>query len=250
MDVICAMSIENAHSSDVFVRLTRSIGVRLHARPESPGDSTQLHAVNWFDVRALWAYDLYNALAATSVRKAGGVPVFKGRLSKVLVGDEQDQRDVLLLVQYPAAEAFAGMLANRWFMLVSLLRELVVKRFSFGLSVASIASISSWGTLDSATYLVYHCRCDMQTHLQLLTELQASAEKFAAEPVFATRIRYTLSLERADKPAEAVDCLMDSFFVLRHSSANVLSDLAGSSHFQKMLNHTNSAFVALFERLK
>jgi len=43
---------------------------------------------------------------------------------------------------------------------------------------------------------------------------------------------------------------MDSFFVLRHSSASVLSDLADSSHFQKLLNHTNSAFVALFERLK
>lgn len=244
------MSIENAHSSDIFTQLTRSIGVRLHARPEPPYESQHLHAINWFDVRALWAYDLYNALAATSLRKVGGVPVFKGRLGKVLVGDEQNQRDVLLLVQYPGAEAFAGMLANRRFMLVSLLRELVVKRFSFGLSAASIASISSWGTHDSATYLVYHCRCDMLTHLQLLTELQASAEKFAVEPVFATRIRYTLSLERADKPDEAVDCLMDSFFVLRHSSASVLSDLAGSSHFRKILSRTNSAYVALFERLK
>jgi len=244
------MSIKNAHSSDVFTQLTRSIGVRLQAHPEPPYDSKHLHAVNWFDVRALWAYDLYNALAATSLRRVGGVPVFKGRLSKVLVGNEQDQRDVLLLVQYPGAEAFAGMLANRRFMLVSMLRELVVKRFSFGLSAASIASISPWGTHDSATYLVYHCRSDMQTHLQLLTELQASAEKFAVDSVFATRIKYTLSLERADKPAEAVDCLMDSFFVLRHSSASVLSDLADSSHFQKLLNHTNSAFVALFERLK
>ena len=65
-----------------------------------------VYAVNWFNARWRWIYDFYNLIAARSVHKVGGAPLFKGRLTELVQGAEADRRDMILVVRYPGLIKF------------------------------------------------------------------------------------------------------------------------------------------------
>ncbi len=97
-----------------------------------PQDLMQpLFAINWFNTRLAWLYTLYNWLAAVPLYRTGARVIMKARLRQVLRGNAADSRDLLLVVNYPSGERFLDLLGNRLFQLVSVLRILAVKDFSF-----------------------------------------------------------------------------------------------------------------------
>ena len=93
--------------------------------------SGPLYAINWFNTRWAWLYTLYNVLAARLLLKSGGRPVLKANHRKTIDGPASAERQVLLIVQYPSGDSFLDLLQNRMFQVVSLLRMLAVKDFSF-----------------------------------------------------------------------------------------------------------------------
>ena len=93
-----------------------------------------IYAINWFNTRSLWLYNIYNLFAARSVLKVKGLPFFKARVKRRLYGKQEDHRDVLLIVRYPQISSFKVMLENRYFQCVSVLRGLAVNFFTFGFS--------------------------------------------------------------------------------------------------------------------
>lgn len=114
--------------------IERNITPGIRAFMESLGDEAWLDepvfAINWFRAKRPWAYQLYGALAARSVFATGGKLLFKGAVAETLKGDAGG-RDTLLIVNYPSAGAFLDLLSGRFFQLVSPLRMMAVRRFSF-----------------------------------------------------------------------------------------------------------------------
>lgn len=114
--------------------IERKITPGIRAYMESLGDEAWLdepiYAINWFRAKRPWAYELYGALAAKSVFGTGGKLLFKGTVAETLLGDAAG-RDTLLVVNYPSAGSFLDLLSGRFFQLVSPLRMMAVRRFSF-----------------------------------------------------------------------------------------------------------------------
>lgn len=114
--------------------IERDITPGLRAYMESLGDDVwldePLFAINWFRAKRPRVYELYGALAARSVFRTGGKLLFKGVVTETLQGDAGG-RDTLLIVNYPSAKSFLDLLSGRFFQLVSPLRMMAVRRFSF-----------------------------------------------------------------------------------------------------------------------
>jgi len=94
--------------------------------------SGPLFAVNLLDRRRPWAYELYGLLVVRSVLKSGARIVFKGHRRRVLLGDPADARETLLIVRYPAPEAFLNMVRRPYFAAMSLFRRVGLGDFHFG----------------------------------------------------------------------------------------------------------------------
>jgi hypothetical protein len=89
-------------------------------------------AINWFNVKSKWLYDLYNYMAISHVISVSGSPFFKGRLIRRIEGFDIDERELLLIVNYPSPNAFLNMVKSKLFQLKSIIRISAVKDFTFG----------------------------------------------------------------------------------------------------------------------
>ena len=58
------------------------------------------------------AYERYAELSTPFVNKVGGVPMWRGSFGLVLIGPEDVRWDEILIMQYPARNAFEKMLAD------------------------------------------------------------------------------------------------------------------------------------------
>jgi uncharacterized protein (DUF1330 family) len=115
-------------------RITAGTRVVLEGGAHEAALGHPLFAINWFNTRSLWLYDVYNAAAAGSVLKVGATVFFKGHLIETLAGNDEEARRVLLIVNYPSGERFLELLSGKLFQVVSLLRTLAVRDFSFALN--------------------------------------------------------------------------------------------------------------------
>ncbi len=111
-------------------------GTKIHFTP-SPADQLSnpgrpIYAVNWFDLKRPWLYNLYGLLAIPHVRKVDGRVHFKGLLKEKWEGKPELDRSNLLIVRYPDADSFLSMLTSKLFLLKSVLRIHAVKDFVFG----------------------------------------------------------------------------------------------------------------------
>lgn len=207
--------------------------------------SEQVHAVNWFNVRSLPLYNFYNLIAGRSVTKVGGAPLFKGRLTKQLVGSENDKRTVLLLVRYPSPVHFKTMVGNTYFKVVSLIRALAVKEFTFCLTQVS-ENINRVSPMDSSEhYAVHHFRGDKKTIAAV--EKLCSGEE--VDLVFASLLTHRLKTVGSGGGEAPVPHLMDGTLLLRASDASTLESMIESEDYQTLIAQTESSFVGLIERL-
>jgi len=85
--------------NDIEANIIKSTTVRIQRLDSSTSWDHTVYALNWFDTRLLILYNFYNLLAARSVIKVGGTPLIKGKLIGRVIGDDNSQRQVLLLVK-------------------------------------------------------------------------------------------------------------------------------------------------------
>ncbi len=112
-------------------QITRGTKIVLQPEDDSVDLNEPLFAINWFNTRAMWLYNLYNLIAASSVFKIGARVFFKGRIVRTLSGPESAARQVLLIVNYPSGTSFLDLVASRYFQITSVLRMAAVRDFSF-----------------------------------------------------------------------------------------------------------------------
>ena len=94
-----------------------------------------LYAINWFNVKRLWMYNLYNMLVAGHVKKLGAKAIYKGiGTQKINIENEELDRRMLLVVMYPSVNSFMKLVSNKLFLLKSIFRVNSVSDFNIGFS--------------------------------------------------------------------------------------------------------------------
>lgn len=114
------------------VAINKKISVAITAESDQFDLESSIWAINWFNLKRRKLYTFYNLLVFPHLKKVGGRAHFKGYIKEKLEGTEDFDRQMLLIVKYPTASAFLKMIANRLFLLKSILRLKSVSKFIFG----------------------------------------------------------------------------------------------------------------------
>jgi len=116
----------------ITVALNKKVSLTVTSTNEAFSLDSPIYAINWFNVKSEWLYDFYNLLAYPHVRAVQGKGIFKGKMLEKWEGDEQFDRNFLLIVGYPKVANFLQMVSNKIFLFKSLIRLAAVKDFIFG----------------------------------------------------------------------------------------------------------------------
>lgn len=114
------------------IALNKKVSITVTNTNEAFSLDKPIHAINWFNLKSEWLYTFYNLLAYPHVRAVQGKGIFKGKMLEKWEGEEQFDRDYLLIVGYPKADNFLQMISNKIFLFKSLIRLASVKDFVFG----------------------------------------------------------------------------------------------------------------------
>jgi len=69
------------------------------------------------------SYKEYSMAVAPLLQKVGGKVLWSGKVNKTLIGDQTDQPNTILVVQYPSKESFINMSTSEEYAKISHLRE-------------------------------------------------------------------------------------------------------------------------------
>lgn len=208
------------------------------------------YAINWFNTRQLWLYNLYNFLASKSLLKIKAAPFFKGLTQEVLYGEKHLQRDVVLIVAYPSCHAFKNMLESLYFQLVSILRMVAVKSFGFGFFFPQ-QELNLPKKDDRSVYCFHHFTIiDGRDVAQTLTALTQVIEHSSldVELVFDGSIGahlYSGNLQ----PQEKIPCIMDGAIVIKSTSVDDIKQLIAQKNYQTLINQTKHSFISTIKRV-
>lgn len=248
------MFIKNPTNETLEITLTENIRAFIQSKNKNIPLNQPVYAVNWFNTRALWLYNLYNWLAIPSIRKIKGKPFFKGHVSNVLYGPKEHRRDVLLIVYYPTASAFKHMLESRYFKLVSLLRMLAVREFTFAFSsrtdhpTLGITAENQQKVETDQTDKVYALH-----HYQAkedITEIVADAiEGQSLTIYFSSFISARLWSGDQHGPNKQQPCLMDGVVLLQADNQAQLEHTLQQEKYKTLIQLTESSFVCCLNRL-
>lgn len=242
------MTKEGKHqNTTIDVPLTSKFKAGIVHREQLLTNNETTYAINWFNTKTRWLYDLYNFLAGGSVRKIGGVPFFKARLREKLIGDDTGRRDVLLIVQYPALMSFKNMLQSRVFQLVSILRSLAVADFTFGFSKRRDSGGRPVKFEKSALshYAVIHFSGSVD-FAQLLKLGDSDAE---LQVIFASEIAGGLATGKVGGELKDVPCIMHGIAVLQSVDQDGFTRAIESAQFETIKTQADQLFFGIYDRI-
>lgn len=211
-----------------------------------------VYAINWFNTRSRWMYDFYNILAARSVYKIGGKVFFKGTVAKILQGTSENSRKVLLIVNYPSGVRFLDLMKDNFFILVSVLRELAVKKFSFGftqrLDKSALLNNGKVAFDRSKSYAIHHFKTDKPVPA-FIPMLKMAAESKGVEVFYAGQTSSLLFAQNKAGEETQVPCLLDGLLVFEGDDENELEEFLRSDDYHVNVSQFDSSYMALLNRV-
>lgn len=235
----------NEAVDSIQAKIFKQIYVNIERLDASMPWSNKVHAINWFNTRSLPLYNFYNMAASRSVVAVGGVPIFKGRLTKRLLGTDEDQRSVLLLVQYPSPENFKTMLENTYFKLVSVFRSAAVKQFTFCLSNKIVGDGDVLENDSNYHYAVHHFRGESP----VISKAQTAISSTDIEMVFASVKTHRLVSTNGAEDVTPVPDIIDGIMLFRAINSTALENTLQSDQYKSVVEDTDASFIALMNRL-
>ena len=226
----------------ITAKITSTTKVVIRSEQEGHSLDQQLIAVNWFDTKIEWLYHLYNFLAARSVLKIGGKPLFKGKVVDDLNSTE-GKRSILLLVHYPNGKAFKNLLESTYFKLVSLLRIKAVKRFTFSFTKAVVAPKFH---VKKKHYLIHHFKQD----IDLKTVVNAHDEKESGLEILYAGYSYAY-LNRKNKEAQEfkLPSIIDNIIIYGSDSEDALRSIANSGEYKTHFSIDHLGYMGFIKRI-
>ena len=236
---------QNVNNNYIEAKIVGDTYIRLERINNDISWDAPVHALNWFDSRQLQIYNFYNFLASRSVKKVGGAPLFKGRLLARLHGADKDEREVLLIVRYPSPASFRDMLSNTYFKMVSIIRSLAVKDFTFSLSHCIGDANIPKKRVKGENYAVHHFCGDMNT----VNEIRGALRDHAIEIAFTSLKTHELYKVSGNKQPEPVPVIMDGIVLFRCDNEVKLKEIVSSQAYQQCLQQSQSSYVGLYQRI-
>jgi len=234
-------------------RITRGTTVVLEAGAHEAALGHPLFAINWFNTRSLWLYDLYNAAAAGSVLKVGATVFFKGRLIETLAGSEEEARRVLLIVNYPSGERLLDLLSGKLFQVVSLLRMLAVRDFSFALNQRvdgpALPEQASRPFERGRAWAVHHFSSDTDV-LDDLTALRTLAGSERLSLHFASQKVAAVCTEADDGTRRPIANITDKVVLFEADTRDGLREALLSAAYREFCLAQHTSYVGLLDRVK
>jgi uncharacterized protein (DUF1330 family) len=231
---------------EIKVQISKNKSVHIKSINENIPLDQAIYAINWFNTSRLWLYNLYNLLAGISVKKIGGIPVFKARVNESLYGEKTFKRDILLIVKYPTASHFKKLVEKLFFQLVSVLRLASVNKFTFGFTHRSSIHdlpLKQWSKTSS--YVIHHYTSE-QDILKYLTPI---LEKHSIDVFYAGRVSSLLYSGNGSIAKQQIPCLMDGLVILESEDYSKFKEAINSMAYQSLLSDTKSSYIASLERI-
>ncbi|WP_420583170.1 hypothetical protein [Reichenbachiella sp.] len=207
-----------------------------------------LWAINWFDLKRGWLYELYNRLAFQHVKGVGAYPIFKGQLEKVLLSNERLQRDMLLVVRYPKAQSLLDMLSVKLFQLKSLLRNAAVRHFQFGFMKQGNQpkeeppSLKYMGKLKFMVHV-----CENEDHRQI-DQLVAYANSNEVFPYFIGSKSAIMGLQQGKGRIRTIDFILSHVLIFSAFDDETLEAFVNSAPYQQLIQKSESSFSGIYRR--
>lgn len=227
----------------VVANVTKTTNVIIRPKSSTTHLPKPLVAVNWFSTKTAWIYHLYNTLAGIQVKKVAGKGIFKGKIMETLWGDSQLEREFLLIVQYPTALQFKKLMENSFFKLVSVLRVIAVKDFTFG-----FFDIKTKEELPQKNaYAVHHFTYAQQDGATEALDHLLKQNKVSL--FFKGEIAANLIVQKQDEPEKQAPCIMDGVCVFSAMETSVLHHFLCSESFQNYQKQFKTTYVGMLERM-
>jgi uncharacterized protein (DUF1330 family) len=204
-----------------------------------------IFAINWFNIKFTWLYNLYILMASKIVLKAGGVLYFKGTLHSKIEGSEVEQRNNLMIVCYPNSLHFLQMVKNKLFQIISILRNAAVSQFCFGFTqnLVDKSEINN-DFRKGQLYLVHHFQGEKNWIKENLPALQSVAYEHDSE-VFYCGITSADIVKEKSGNQQAAEFFMDGIIVFSAEVEESFNELINNQIYKifKKKNKTNSLYL-------
>jgi len=207
--------------------------------------NTPVCAINWFDLKVTWLYNLYTIIASKIVAKVEGKLYFKGTLHSKIEGPEIERRDNLMIVCYAGSHLFLQMVKIKLFQMISILRIAAVKQFCFGFTQNLIdKSTINNNFRKGQLYLVHHFQGEKDWIKENLPALQSVAYEHNTEVFFCGITSANLVREKSGKQ-QAAEFFMDGIIVFSADVEESFDELRNNQIYKifKKKNKTNSLYL-------
>ena len=236
-----------SQDAEIRAKVTKSTDVLIRAVNPDVNLMEPFYAINWFSTKREWLYHFYNFLAGKSVIKIGGKAFFKASVGETIVDDKEGgKRDLLLIVRYPGGIPFKSLMESTYFKLVSILRILSVRKFTFGFTHKIEVENTSQKS-DNLHYAIHYFNSPQGSTetIQKIKELlpQNVMVKFSGKTIA------NLFKQEKDKEAEQVPNLMTGLVLLQTSKEEDLRTLFKSKEYKEILQLSGRNFIGLLNRI-
>jgi len=209
-------------------------------------------AINWFDLKIPWMYQLYGLIASRLVRKVSGKLYFKGKLVKRIEGPKDRQRENLLIVCYPGARTFLDLVDFKIFQIISVLRIAAVKRFCFGFTENILEKSASKGATDpkfrkDQTYLVHHFQGGNNWLSDNRQQLFSSARQHNMDVYFCGLTNAHIAREKSGVQLSA-EFFMDGILLFAANSEVDIENFTMNDIYSSFKRNNSSNSLYLFSR--
>ena len=228
--------------NEIKCEVTKSINVFIKAKNADVNLNEPLYAVNWFSTKVTWIYHLYNILAKKSLTKIGGEGFFKGEIKKTILDEAQGKRDLILIVRYPSANSFKGLMQNTYFKIVSLLRMVAVKEFSFGFTNKQLGNDSSLN--EGLCYVVHHFKTNNETIYTRFNESLTNGVSIKYSGKMAAEL-----YSKKEEEITEVPNIMDGIVIYESKSEEPILNMIEGKQYQEIIKTLDSSYIGTVNRI-
>ena len=233
--------------SEIRAKVTKSTDVLIKGINPNINLTEPFYAINWFSTKREWLYHFYNFLAGRSVHKIGGKAFFKASVGETIIDDSGNgKRDFLLIVSYPGGRQFKSLMESTYFKLVSILRILSVRKFTFGFTHKIEAEVTSQKS-DALHYAIHYFDTP-----QASTEIIQKIKELLPQHILVKYSGQTIAnlfKQEKDKEAEQVPNLMSGLVLLQAAKEEELRTLFQSKAYNDILQQSGHNFIGLLNRI-
>jgi len=229
--------------NELICKITKSTNVLIKGRNLEVNLNDPLYAINWFSTKVEWMYHLYNFLATKSLAKIGGEGFFKGKITKTILDESSAKRELLLIVRYPSGVGFKNLMESTYFKIVSILRMLAVKKFSFGFTHKQVATDTP---LHSEMYYVVHHFKTTNTNVY---------EKFQVNLPNNVAIKYARKMvaglfsQQLNQAEEQIPNIMDGIVIFEAKKEAYILKMISEDVYQSIIKELDSSYIGTVNRV-